>query len=60
MFTGHDRAAFVAAPRPKAPNLGTSSVATQLVNIGFFGFVSIGVGHLRFIPRISAMNLMDL
>ena len=60
MFTGHDRAAFIVAPRPKTPSLGTSSVGTQLVDIGFFGFVSIGVEHLRFVPRISAMNPMDL
>jgi hypothetical protein len=60
VFVGHYSAAFAAAVLPKAPKLGTLFVAAQLVDIGFFVFVPMGVEVMRVAPGISAMNPMDL
>ena len=60
MFIGHYSTAFVAATVPKAPRLGTLFVAAQLIDFGFFGFLIIGIEHMRLVPGITAMNPMDL
>jgi hypothetical protein len=60
MFIGHYSAAFAAAVHPKAPKLGTLFIAAQLVDIGFFTFVPLGIEHMRVVPGISVMNPMDL
>jgi hypothetical protein len=60
MFVGHYSAAFAAGALRKAPKLGTLFVAAQLVDIGFFGFVPLGLEHMRITPGISAMVPFDL
>lgn len=60
MFIGHYGAAFVAASRPRAPSLATLFVAAQLIDYGFFALLLLGVEHMRLVPRITAMNPMDL
>lgn len=60
MFTGHYAVAFAAATLPKAPRLGTLFVAAQLVDIGFFSFLPLGIEQMRVTPGISVMNPMDL
>ena len=60
MFIGHYSVAFVSATTPKEPRLGTLFVAAQLIDIGFFAFLLIGVEHMRLVPHITAMNPMDL
>ena len=35
-------------------------VAAQLIDFGFFGFVLLGVEHLRLVPGITASNWLDL
>jgi hypothetical protein len=60
MFIGHWAPAIAVAAQRKAPGLGTLFIAAQLVDWAFFGFVLVGVEHMRFSPGISAMNPMDL
>ena len=60
MFIGHWAPALAVAARRPAPSLGLLFVAAQLVDWAFFGFVLIGVEHMRFSPGISTMNPMDL
>lgn len=60
MFIGHYAPALVAAAHPKAPGLGTLFVAAQLVDFAFFGFVLLGIEHLRIVPGITEMNALDL
>lgn len=60
MFIGHWAPALVAGATRKKPGLATLFIAAQLVDWLFFGFVLIGVEHMRFSPGISAMNPMDL
>jgi hypothetical protein len=60
MFVGHYSAAFAAAALPKAPRLGTLFIAAQLVDIGFFAFVPLGLEHMRITPGISAIVPLDL
>ena len=60
MFIGHYAPAFLAATHPKAPKLGSLFVAAQLVDIGFFSFLPLGIEHMRVVPGISVMNPMDL
>jgi hypothetical protein len=60
MFIGHYSASFIAATSPKAPRLGTLFIAAQLLDFGFFGLMLAGVERMRFSPRITAMNPMDL
>lgn len=60
MFVGHYAPALAAAAHPRAPGLGTLFVAAQLVDFAFFGFVLIGVEHMRIVPGLTAMNPMDL
>lgn len=60
MFIGHWAPALVAAAHPRAPGLGTLFIAGQLVDWAFFGFVIVGIEHMRLTPGISVMNPMDL
>lgn len=60
MFIGHWAPALAASATARKPGLATLFVAAQLVDWLFFGFVLIGVEHMRFSPGISAMNPMDL
>jgi hypothetical protein len=63
MFIGHFAPAMIAAavrsPRLRVP-LGIGFVATQLVDIGFFSFLILGIEHMRLVPQITVMNAMDL
>lgn len=60
MFIGHFAPAFVAAAMPKAPRLGILFLAAQLVDLGCFILVMLGVEHMRIVPGITATNPMDL
>lgn len=60
MFIGHYSAALIVATQRDAPKLGTLFVAAQLVDIGFFSFVLLGVEAMRIVPGTTAMNPMDL
>lgn len=61
MFIGHWAPALIAAAvAPRAPRIGVLFIAAQLVDWVFFGFLLIGVEHMRVTPGISAMNPMDL
>lgn len=60
MFIGHYSAALIAATQRDAPKLGTLFVAAQLVDIGFFSFVLLGVEAMRIVPGTTVMNPMDL
>jgi membrane-bound metal-dependent hydrolase YbcI (DUF457 family) len=60
MFIGHFAPALIAATHRKAPRLSLLFVAAQLVDIGFFVFVMLGVERMRIVPGITAMNPMDL
>ncbi len=60
MFIGHWAPAMIAATHPRAPRLGTLFVAAQLVDLGFFTLMMLGVEKMRLAPGISAMNPMDL
>ncbi len=64
MFIGHYAPAFAAAVLPRSArsrlNLGTLFVAAQLVDLGFFSLLILGVEHLRMVPNITVMNPMDL
>jgi hypothetical protein len=60
VFIGHWAPALLAAARPDAPGLGKLFVAAQLVDWAFFGFLLLGVEHMRITPGISVMNPMDL
>ncbi|MFC0589342.1 hypothetical protein ACFFF7_07945 [Novosphingobium aquiterrae] len=60
MFIGHWAPALAVASRRTTPGLTTLFVAAQLVDWAFFGFLLLGVEHMRVTPGISAMNPMDL
>jgi membrane-bound metal-dependent hydrolase YbcI (DUF457 family) len=60
MFIGHWAPAFIAAAHPKAPKLGTLFIAAQLVDLGFFSLMLLGVEKMRVVPGMSVMNPMDL
>jgi hypothetical protein len=60
MFIGHWAPALIAAAHPKAPKLGTLFIAAQLVDLGFFSLMLLGVEKMRVVPGISVMNPMDL
>lgn len=60
MFVGHWAPALAVAARRKSPSLTALFIAAQLVDWAFFGFLLLGVEHMRFTPGISAMNPMDL
>ncbi len=60
MFVGHYSVSLAAAAQPRSPKLGTLFVAAQLIDIGFFAFLPLGIEHMRIVPGISAMNPMDL
>jgi hypothetical protein len=60
MFIGHYGAAFIAAADRRGPSLPAAFVATQLIDIGFFAFLPLGIEHMRIVPGATAMNPMDL
>ncbi|MFM5885942.1 MAG: hypothetical protein ACKOQ3_11590 [Novosphingobium sp.] len=60
MFIGHWAPALAVAARRPVPSLGVLFIAAQLVDWAFFGFLLIGVEHMRVSPGITAMNPMDL
>lgn len=60
MFIGHWAPALVTATHPKAPRLGMLFIAAQLVDLGFFTLLMLGIEHMRVAPGISVMNPMDL
>lgn len=61
MFIGHFAPAFVAsAMGPRAPALGTTFLAAQLVDWAFFGFAMVGVEKLRIEPGATVMVPLDL
>lgn len=60
MFIGHWAPALAVAAKRKSPGIATLFVAGQLVDWGFFGFLLLGIEHMRVTPGISAMNPMDL
>lgn len=60
MFIGHYAPALIAAAHPKAPRLGTLFLAAQLVDIGFFILLPLGIEKMRFALGTTVMNPMDL
>lgn len=60
MFIGHFSVALAAGASRKAPSLGTLFVASQLVDLGFFSLMIVGVEKMRFLPGATVMNPMDL
>ncbi len=60
MFIGHWAPALGMAARRKTPSIAVLFIAGQLVDWAFFGFVLLGLEHMRFTPGISVMNPMDL
>ena len=60
MFIGHWAPALVAATDRRAPSLGVLFIGVQLLDWAFFGFLLLGVEHMRMVPGITAMNPMDL
>ncbi len=60
MFIGHYAPALIAAAFPRAPRLGALFVAAQLVDFAFFGFVALGIEHVRLVPGFTVMNALDL
>ncbi|MEM6584455.1 MAG: hypothetical protein AAF692_01745, partial [Pseudomonadota bacterium] len=61
MFIGHFAPAFVAsALGPRAPALGTTFLAAQLVDWAFFTFAILGVEKMRIEPGATVMVPYDL
>lgn len=61
MFIGHFAPAFVAsAMGPRAPALGTTFLAAQLVDWAFFGLAIAGIEKLRIEPGATVMVPFDL
>lgn len=60
MFIGHWAPAIMVAAKRPAPSLGVLFIAAQLIDWAFFGFLLLGIEHMRVTPGISAMNPMDL
>lgn len=61
MFIGHFAPAFVAsAMGPRAPALGTTFIAAQLVDWAFFAFAIVGVEKMRIEPGATKMVPFDL
>lgn len=60
MFIGHWAPALAVAARRRRPGLATLFVAAQLIDWAFFGFLLLGVEHMRVVPGFTAMNPMDL
>lgn len=61
MFIGHFAPAFAAsALGPRAPGLGTTFVAAQLIDWGFFTLALIGVEKMRIEPGATVMVPYDL
>ena len=60
MFIGHWAPALAVAARRPAPTIGILFIAAQLIDWAFFGFLLLGVEHMRVSPGISTMNPMDL
>ena len=61
MFIGHFAPAFVAASMgPRAPKLGTTFFAAQLIDWAFFGLAIVGVEKMRIEPGATVMVPYDL
>lgn len=61
MFIGHFAPAFVAsALGPRAPGLGTTFIAAQLIDWAFFGLAILGVEKMRIEPGATVMVPFDL
>ncbi|MEM7690671.1 MAG: hypothetical protein AAF291_16785 [Pseudomonadota bacterium] len=61
MFIGHFAPAFVAsALGPRAPSLGVTFVAAQLVDWAFFIFAIVGIEKMRIEPGATVMVPFDL
>lgn len=61
MFIGHFAPAFVAsAMGPRAPALGTTFLAAQLVDWAFFAFAIVGIEKMRIEPGATVMVPFDL
>jgi hypothetical protein len=60
MFIGHFAPALIAATHPQAPRLGILFLGAQLVDIGFFTLMPLGMEAMRVTPGFSAMSPYDL
>ncbi len=60
MFIGHFGVALAAGTSRKSPSLGTLFVASQLIDLGFFSLMLVGVEKMRFVSGATVMNPMDL
>ena len=60
MFIGHFSVALAAGASRKSPSLGTLFVASQLIDLGFFSLMLVGVERMRFLDGATVMNPMDL
>jgi len=61
MFIGHFAPAFVASSLgPRAPGLGVTFVAAQLVDWAFFGLAIVGVEKMRIEPGATVMVPYDI
>lgn len=61
MFVGHFAPAFVASSLgPRAPSLGTTFIAAQLVDWAFFALAIVGVEKMRIDPDATVMVPYDL
>ncbi|MFC4293109.1 hypothetical protein ACFOWX_11850 [Sphingorhabdus arenilitoris] len=59
MFIGHYAPALIAAAHPKAPRLGVTFIAAQLVDLAFFAFVLTGTEKMRVTPGLTEMSPLD-
>jgi hypothetical protein len=60
MLIGHFALALIAATHRKAPSLATLFVAAQFVDWMFFGFLLLGIEHMRIVPGITIVSPFDL
>ncbi|MDJ0977501.1 MAG: hypothetical protein QNI87_03115 [Erythrobacter sp.] len=61
MFIGHFAPAFAAsALGPRAPGLGTTFLAAQLIDWAFFSFAIVGIEKVRIEPGATVMVPLDL
>ncbi|MEO1647282.1 MAG: hypothetical protein AAFR32_00520 [Pseudomonadota bacterium] len=61
MFIGHFAPALVASSLgPRAPGLGTTFIAAQLIDWGFFSLAILGVEKMRIEPGATVMVPYDL
>ncbi len=60
MFIGHLAPAIALASRKDAPSLAILCIGAQLVDIGFFLFVPLGIEHMRITPGMTKLMPFDL